>query len=61
MAHGVEEHDAPRRGVGREKTSDLVVEEGQTRRAQAKGIRGQVQFAAFDGGFELSGPIAATA
>ena len=58
---GVEEHDAPRSGVGREKTSDLVVEEGQACRAQAKGIRGQVQSAAFDGSCELSRPIAATA
>src|SRR6266404_6253685 len=46
-------------GVRRKKLYDLVVEKGESARAQAQGINGQIHFAADGSCFQLDGAVAA--
>src|SRR5947209_1407321 len=58
---GDQKHDALARGVGREKLRHIVVEEGESRRAQTLGVGSKVESSAQDGGFDLGRAIAAVA
>ena len=45
--------------MGGEEAGDLVVEEGQAGGAEAQRVGGEVELAAFDGGFELGSAVVA--
>src|SRR5689334_9586913 len=61
MADGVQEHDALAGGVRGEELSDVVVEEGQSGGAEAKGGGAQVDPSPDDAALQLGDPIAAAA
>src|SRR5258708_38717617 len=61
LAESHQENGAPALGVRREEAGYFVVIKGESRRAQALGVRCEIQPAADDAGFELHGALSASA